>query len=268
MIRQYDSIAAIRDIYLRATTRSPDGDLSWYGNETREDVLRYSAEGNFSLVPEAEALLAELNTDISVPRREWERAPAGAFCAVPDVLAGLPTPMRRMRHTLNDVAPITILATTTSSASITATQLRRRGTTILALVMALTRIRPVTLYQLTVVDGNRDKSGETVITARINTAPLDLATACYVLTSAGFARRITYDVARTINDFTGGWPRGYRLGSSGKYFTALVPRLGLLPENTLIIPSAEQGDSLLRNPVEWVNMQVARFVAQTEDTAA
>jgi len=272
MIVQYPSIAAIRQDFLArgdSTGGSAGiGPNSWTGNESREDTLRLSASGDTRLVPEAEALLAQLNTEISVPRRVWERSPAGAFCSVPDVLAGLPTPMRRLRHTQDERAPITILVTTTSSAAVSAKTLAKRGTVILALVLALSRIRPVSLRQLTVVDGNRDRTGETVITAEINTTPLDLATACYVLTSAGFARRLTYDLARGLNGFSGGWPRGYTFGAGGPYFAGLVKRLGLDPKQTLVVASAEMGDALLADPVRWVNTQIANFTANQEELVA
>jgi len=273
MLKHYPSIAALRADYIARDggqgrlSRILDGSASWYDDETENDTLRLAAAGDTKLVPEAEAVLAKLNTEIAVPRRQWERAPAGAFCSVPDVLAGLPTPMRRLAHRQDERAPITILVTTTSSAGIEAAALRKRGTVILALVMALSRIRPVSLRQLTVLDGPRDGTGETVITAEINTTPLDLATACYVLTSAGFARRLTYGLAKCLNDFSGGWPRGYRLGSSSSYFTALVPRLGLEPKQTLVVASAELYDQLLTSPVDWVNAQVARFTAEQEDAA-
>jgi hypothetical protein len=265
VIKRYESTAALRAAYLqggdkRCAWGSSD---SWYGNESHAQTLHYSEVGDTKLVPTAEALLDKLDTQIETSRRMWERAPAGAFTCVPDMLAGLPTPMRRQMLTTDDRAPITILATTTSSAGISASTLAKRGTVILALVMALSRIRPVSLHQLTVLDGK--DTGETVLTSEINTSPLDLATACYVLTSAGFARRLTYGLATKLNQFDGGWPRGYRFGNSKPYFADLVLRLGLDPKLTLVIASAELHDMLLSQPVAWINAQIANFTNQEED---
>lgn len=264
MLKHYPSIAALRQDYLTLVRKQDGVATDWYGNESAQDTVHLAHSGNTALVPEAEAVLAKLNTEIATPRRAWERAPAGAFCSVPDVLAGLPTPMRRLAHTYDERAPITILATTTSSAGVPAAVLRKRGAVILALVLALSRTRPVSLRQLATLDG-RDKDGETIITAEINTTPLDVATACYVLTSAGFARRMTYDLATALNGFSGGWPRGYTYGKNTRFFTALVPRLGLNPEHTLLVASAEVGDTMLSNPVAWVNAQIARFAQIQED---
>lgn len=266
MIIQYDSIGALRADYIkhRPANHRPDGNTSWFNGETETDSLALTASGDTRLVPEAERLIASLECNIDTPKRQWERSPAGAFASVPDVLAGLPTPMRRQVHIHDEGAPITILVTTTSSAGISAEMLQRRGIVILALVMALSRNRPVTLQQLCCVDGQ--DNGETVILAEINTRPLDLATACYVLTSAGFARRLTYGLAKWHNNFIGSWPRDFNFSAPQPYYAKLLPRLGLAPEHTLVIEAARLGDALLDNPLAWINAQITRFThLETEE---
>lgn len=265
MLKHYESIAALRSAYLTSNLRDTSHSIDWYGGETREDTIRFAEIGDTRLVAKAETLLTSLDTQIETPRRVWTRSPAGAFCSVPDVLAGLPTPMRRQLHEADETAPITILATTTSSAAIPAETLAKRGTVILALVMALARIRPVSLHQLTLLNGSADRTGETVITAQINTSPLDLATACYVLTSAGFARRMTYRLAEKLNASSGGWPSSFSYWRPQAYYDGLIPRLGFKPADTLLIGAAQLGDALLVSPVEWVNAQIARFLAKEED---
>jgi hypothetical protein len=267
LIQRYDSIAALRAAYI-ASGRRPAHDspsnLSWYGNETEEQTLRFSQSGDVSLVPQAEAMLAALDTIIETPRRTWERAPAGAFCCVPDVLAGLPTPMRRATSTPDDRAPITIFVNTSCSAGISAKVIQKRGIAILALVMALSRIRPVSLQQLAILDGYRDNTGETIITSEINTSPLDLATACYVLTSVGFARRLTYKVGEAINGFKGRWPASFSYYSPQPYYDALAPRLTSDVSRCLIIGVAQLGDALLSAPIVWINAQIHRFTSRED----
>lgn len=266
MIIRYDSIAALADAYVKHNCHYGSGGWnrdSWFNNESKSESIRKARYGDTALVPKAEALLTQLDQAIETPRRQWELAPAGAFCSVPDMLAGRPANMRRMVMTQDEKAPITILATTTSSGGIHASTLQKRGTVILALVMALTRVRPVSLQQLTILDG-RD-NGETVITAEINTHPLDLATACYALTSAGFARRLTYGLAETLNRFTGGWPRTYRYGNQEPYLARLRQELAPDPTRCLIIGSAELHDELLQQPVAWIQKQIARFTQDQEE---
>jgi hypothetical protein len=265
MIIRYPSTAALADAYINHKVKMHDhGTIEWFGYETEAESLAMARSGNTKLVPKAERYLTSLDLAIETPRRVWERSPAGAFAVVPDVLAGLPTPMRRQTWTSDETQPITILVITTSSAAISATTLQRRGVVILALVMALTRIRPVSLHQLAILHGA--DTGETVFTSEINTHPLDLATACYVLTSAGFARRLTYGLAKKLNAFNGRWPKGFNYLNPEVYYKSLVLRLGLDPLKTLVVGAAQLGDELLKTPLPWIEKQIARFTSSTEET--
>lgn len=265
MIIRYPSCAALAKDYeasVPAHKRQGPMSSSWYNDESPTQTLSLTYGGDTCLVPSAEHYLNKLDLSIETPRKVWKRAPIGARCSIPDYLADLPTPMRN-RVTMGDEhQPITILACTTSSAGISAKTLQTRGTVILALVMALSRVRPVILDQLTILDGNHE--GETIITSTINTSPLDLATACYVLTSAGFARRLTYGLAKVKNQFGGRWPRGFSLSNPDPYYKTLIPKLGLRPEKTLIIGAATLGDELLETPLLWINKQIQRFTAHEE----
>lgn len=264
MIVNYNSVSELCAAYERQ--RPPSGyfseSLDWYNNETEADTLRFARQGKLDLVPAAEAMLAQLDTAIETPRKVWERAPAGAFCAVPDVLAGLPTPMRRQRSAPDERAPITILVCTTSSAGIDARTLAKRGTAILALTLALTKIRPTILRQLAILGGR--EGGETILTSVINTAPLDLATACYVLTSAGFDRRLIHGLAKVLNDYRGYWPQGFSLSRPEPYLNLLPSKFGLNPAETLIIGPARLGAPFLADPVSWIQAEIFRFTQSTK----
>lgn len=265
MIRRYDSIAALRHEYIEKGTTSTSTRMgsSWYGGENFADTVRLSETGDTSLVPEAEAIISRLDAAIETTRRSASRAPAGMFCVVPDVLAGLPTPMRRMIEEKDLHSPISIISSVNSSASVTAEQLKVRGTTILALVIALARIRPVNLHMLFIGDGK--EGGETIFTAQINTSPLDLATACYVLTSAGFYRRIGFAIAEHMNRFCGGWPARFNYYDQKPYLDHLAKKLSPDPERTLVIGPLHAADPLLSEPLPWINSQIARFT-QAEET--
>jgi hypothetical protein len=267
MIKRYDSTAALRASYIALGCRRGNSGSEWYGGETENDTLRKAELGDTSLVPQAEKVLDQLNRTIDTPRKMWEPAMVGAYYAVPDVIAGRPMSMRQQITTQDEVSPITVLVVTTSSAGIAAETLAKRGTVILALVMALSRVRPVTLQALCCVDGYKDNTGETIITSEINTHPLDLATACYVLTSAGFARRLTYGLATELNHFRGGWPKGFTYSAGGgSYYDKLIPRLVSDPSRCLLIEAARLNDHLLVNPTEWLNNQITKFTSNEEET--
>jgi hypothetical protein len=268
MIIHYRNVQALRAAYV--AIKSPcyssrtSGDW-WFDGETDADTLRMSDTGDTRLVPTAQALMDKLDHAVSTPRRMWDRSPAGAFCVVPDVLAGLPTPMRRQVFTADERAPIAIYAVTGSSGGINASHLAKRGTTILALVMALARVRPISLFQLDFSGGRKD--GETIICTQINTTPLDLATACYAMTSSGFARRLVYSVMEEANGHSGAWPPGY-YGNPEPYLRGVHQKLGLDPKYTLMIDAARLHDTLLVDPIKWLNDQVRRFTANAEEQAA
>lgn len=268
MIRQWASVADFREEFLRVggtNVADTNSDVSWYGGETVADSLRMAETGSVALVSAAKALLSQLDSAIETPRRTWARSPAGAFACVPEAIAGLPTPMRRQSYDTSEHAPITVLAISTSSAGIKAATLQQRGTTILALVMALARSRPVSLHSVSILDGKA--GGETVWSIRINTAPLDLATACYTLTSAGFARRLNYRLAARLNSSRGRWPVRFQYHNPTPYYEYLAQELTPDPSRTLVIGAAQLGDELLSQPVTWINKQIARFVSQQEEDA-
>ena len=243
--RIFDSIAKLLE-----TTRTEAGqhlfstdkiNNKWYNNETLKQTLQKTLTGDTRLVPLAERELSRLDTLIETPRRQVRESVAGGWPSVPDFLAGRPTPMRVIHHTHDDSAPINIFSVTTSSAGIDAATLEKRGVVILALTMALTRVRPVALYQVAIMHGS-DSSGECIFASKINTHPLDLATACYVLTSAGFDRRITHSLGHR-HGFNGRWPRKFHYHSPEQYYTylkqTLTQHLGMQERNTLVIGAAQ-----------------------------
>ena len=268
MIVHFDSAADLLRAYRKHNCQRHVNysGAAWYNNESEADTLRMTEVGDTRLVPEAELLLSKLDSVIETPRLAWERSPAGAFCSVPDVLAGLPTPMRRQVLVRDDRAPITIFVMTSSSGGVSSEVLSKRGVVILALVMALTRVRPVELYQMAAGDGNRDGTGETILTCKINTSPLDLATACYILTSSGFTRRLCYTLQGKLNAYGGGWPRGYNTHDPRDYNTKLKSKLVADPAKCLIIDGARLNDELLSNPLKWIEKQIRHFTEEEGQT--
>lgn len=263
MIRVYDSIAVMREEALRLNATSfDDGSASqWHGNESADDVVRRTLVGDTRLVPEAEKLLSQLETEIEVPRRVWDRSVAGAYVVVPDVVVGLPTPFRRIREVGDEHSPITIFASVAPSASITADMFLKRGVTILGLVLALSRIRPISLHIIDYGDGDRDGTGESVLCARVNTDPLDVATAAYALTSVGFVRHMHFGLEKALNGFCGQWPRKFNAYKQKPYNDYLVSKLSPDPKRTLFISAAHTvNEPILREPVKWINEQIRHFI--------
>lgn len=282
MIRHYDSPAALALDYEQLTagkslfqTDSYTG-RSWYNGESIADSLRFARTGNASLVPAAEALISKIDTAIVTPRRVIESAVAGAFVHVPSAIVGLPRTMRRIHYESTETAPITVIATATSSAGISSEILAQRGAAILALVLALSRQRALSLYVADVHCNHAaapflpsprfadctGRDGETAIFCRINTAPLDLATACYALTSSGFCRRLCYEISNKINGYRNATPN-----HSDSYRADLARRAGFAAETTLFISAAHLYDPIVDQPLLWINDQIRRLTATDTTTA-
>lgn len=266
MIKQYSSVAAMRQDYIDLDASHRDSSSGeWYNHESTEETLDKALRGDMKLVPKAEKLMESLSAGIEVPRRVWEASVAGAYPCVPDVIRGVPRSMRRSVEVGDEHAPISIYVASTCSSGISAQTMLDRGVTILALVMALSRIRPISLYTVALMEGTRDGTGECILSARINTDPLDVAQACYTLTSAGFARKLTYGLGEVLNGFTGRWPRNFDYRNPQRYYDYIVKHIAHDPNNTLFIGAARYGDELLSNPIEWVRKQIKFFTNREGD---
>jgi hypothetical protein len=267
MIIRYDSIAALRQAYLDAGLRGKQGvygGSDWFNNESEADSLRLALTGDTSLVQRAEAILWQFEQQIETPKPEWHRSVAGPMVNVPDVLAGRPTCMRRLAPALNDHSPIEIFVVTNSAGGLSAQILRNRGIAILALVLALSRVRPLMLYQVAMGNGSRDGTGETLLISHINTTPLDLATACYVLTSAGFARRITYELSKKLNGYSYSPPEAFSYNRPEVYELGMIKRIAINPERSILIGRSNKSDPIITMPIAWVRTQVERFTKEQE----
>lgn len=264
MIKTYDSVADLRQAYLDSGARqiARTNMQSWYNNETPDQTLKLTELGDRTLVPKAEQLLDQLESQIEVPRKVWQASPAGSYACIPDYLRGIPTSMRRQVEIGDEHAPISILVCSSCSAGINSETMLNRGVTILALVMALARIRPISLWTVATLHGQ--DTGETILSTQINTTPLDLATACYVLTSAGFCRRITYNLGTKLNNFNGSWPRNFKYSQPKPYYDYLARVLSPDPKRCLVIGTAQLGDELLSQPLIWIKNQIQRFTSSKE----
>lgn len=232
-------------------------DSRWTG-ETWGEALAGAARGRTSLVADAEKLLEQVQAEVSTPRSEWVPARAGAFPVVPEVLAGFSEPMRAKVWVPSDRAPVKVFVDLVSSGGIDHTHLARRGVAALALAMALSAERALELY---VVMPMRTRS-RVVLVAQVPTAPLDLATACYALTSVGFVRGLGYSLGASATGGAAGgvdWVFGYYPDSDERratYVARLRAALGAA-DTDLIVPPTFLRDPMVADPVEFVRRSLA-----------
>lgn len=180
----------------------------WAGATAAETRARAVA-GNAALTSVCDRLLAQMETatDFATARHATVAAVAGGVPCVPAYLAGSPLSMRRRVRVLDDSAPLSVVVDIGISAAVTHDTIQRRGAAALALVRLLAAVRPVSLW---VVTGQRisryaENKSDAALAVRLDTAPLDVARAAWLLCAPEAFRRASFAACQTI----GGDARGH-----------------------------------------------------------
>jgi len=232
-------------------------DISWYGNQTHEQVVNGAINGDDSLVPYAEKLIEQLDTTVDIEHAEWIPSIYGAYPIVPEFLAGSVTPMRHKTRVPSDTTPIGVWVDLTPSCGVDAKTLERKGATILALVMKLQQVRAVELHCCGLAPS--DVEGGYFIDILMPTQPLQLSVVCHVLTCAGFIRDLVFGHKMRECNQAGWWGRVIREEEEFRSAASI-------PEGDLaIVGSHLQDYESLRDNVRWVQDQVNKYVHKEEE---
>ncbi len=247
--------------------------LWFYGPKTMQQQLACSAFGDLSVVESAQRLLDKIQTEISIPASTWVDDVAGFFPCVPEALSGDPECMRHAEDQQSNTTPLNIFVDLATSAYLTPNLIMSRGCAVLALVMALTAIRPVSLRVGCLMGSSTSASGQKAgdewcaVSAVIDTQPLDLARAAWALTDAGCARRLFYAVGGTVG-FDGAWPsfRGVPYGEvQSKKYIERSAEIFALDGETLYLPPMcvidQEIEMMINRPTQWVNKKIEQFRA-------
>lgn len=247
-------------------------DASWTG-QTRDEALHSAIHGNDKLVPEAQKMLEQIQSvGIEIDRPAYMPSVCGAYPIVADFLSGAPNSMRRRMNEQSDRAPVRIYVSLSTSAGIKAEAIAKRGTAILAFVMALSAMRPVELFAVTSLDAVQYNSGIVSCVVRIPANPLELSTACHALTAASFPRSLGYSLCHQHDGSngdtsTGGWPWGVRPTSEqgrAVHEAAFRHCYGLEPQD-IYVPPVFLNDALVNEPVKWINDALAKYRSNPEE---
>lgn len=268
----YDNPAELSDSARQAKNSGAHftNDREWTG-ESFAEAIESTREGNTKHVPAAEKLLEKITADLDLMQADWQHDVAGAFPDVPAFLAGQPDCMVRRVQTISERAPLCVWVDVSSSGNIDVDTLTQRGIAALALVMQLIRQgRAVELMTFTSLNGR--KGNQSVICCRMITAPIDIASVSYCLTSSGFSRSLCYGLARHLNQFDGTWSNNYvRTGTWKERLQGCKNTLaGLVADNDIILPapygadktSTEPHGLLFKNPAAWVNACLAQIAPE------
>lgn len=242
-------------------------DAAWTGESFADSLQTIQRGGDERNVTEAQALIDQIQAELpECTTRQWSTDIAGAFPCVPAFLSGDPECMFTLADCESPSAPVRIFIASTSSATVSHQTLLKRGAAALALVLLASRSRPVELYSYAhsgFYHGKRKGNrGDAVIVQRLASHPVMLSEVTYILTSAGYARNLTYGV---LAYRTNGIDNGLKWGDAtvrdnhqaGPATRAL---LGLNDSDVLIGP-AHAHDPLVNDPVGFVRRELEKMGA-------
>jgi hypothetical protein len=252
---RFDSCGAFADA-CRSLKAGTDAHASWWGGDSRSALLGKCEAGDDRFVAPAMALLEKINAEIEIPRPQWQPSVYGAFPNVPEALAGEIECMRHLQLPQEESTPIRIYYDPTSSAAIDAKDLQSRGCAALALVMALSAIRPVELWCFSDLDAHGTDHANVMV--KIQSAPLMVSEACYMMCNPGFARCLMYGYAEKTMGFHGMWGFGDHCEDATARARLMAASLNASPQD-LVIPGISVRDEMVKDPVGWVNRQLARL---------
>lgn len=251
-----------------------DDDDSWAG-ASRAKTLACAQAGDSARVADCDRLLAVMETgaDFAASRSATVAAIAGGVPNIPALLSGAPLAMRRRQRVTDQAAPLSVVVDIGVSSSVKHPTLARRGAAALALVRLLAAARPVTLWAVAGLQCSHhsDSPQNAAFAVRLDTAPLDLSRAAWLLCAPEAFRRAAFAAAQTV----AGKPteRGtYWLNDDTKRHPALLA--DCLPALTgtadcIVVPSLITSGSTQFDSdsaaAAWVQEQLAAHGAVTRD---
>lgn len=253
-IQFFDSILDFHADCVRIGDVRGDRAGNWSGGQSWKQAIDSTLKGRLEIVPRAEALLDKVNASVELEQPTWNLDVTGAFPSVPDFLAGVPETMYRQQPVSSSRAPVRVFAGVCVSGALDAPELEARGVAILALCQRLCSLRPVELWLYADLGG---RGFAQIPVVRVDTTPLDLATATYAMTHPSFLRQVCFNWSDSHGS-TGTWAWGSSPRQTG-YAERLREALKAQPEDVVLL-GGHVDMAMIRQPVEWVNGQIAQYM--------
>jgi hypothetical protein len=223
---------------------------SWNGGMSGAQSVACLRNGDLSGVKKADEHLSKIETMLHFETKKFRNIldVCGGSPDVPSFIAGHPLNMRRRQRMVSQQGPLAVVADLTSSGGIDAHEVRQRGCAILALVRALTALRPVELW--TVVGLGRRELAVEVLT-RIVTTPLDLARAAHMLTHPSVSRSLGYGYCQGAHQSGGDWNFG-NIALQRNTARESLMRVMHARADVLYVPPVYGTDKAVSDPVAWL----------------
>lgn len=246
---------------------------SWLGNKTLEQALDLSIHGDDSTAAKAQKLIDKLEIpSIETLRDVWLPGIAGAYPIVPEYLSGEPQCMRQRMNEQSDVAPVNIYLNICTSSSWSANDLLKRGTTVLAFTLALQSVRPVEIHLVGHFDQSPKTNNETLFfDVLLDSKPLNLSQAAYVIADCSYIRHLWWEMVwykkgTSKESDAIYWGNEYKSAETSDYpkFEKVIRKNLQMADQDLYIPMAYTSDTLITEPITWINKQLARYTQTGE----
>jgi hypothetical protein len=223
---------------------------SWNGNMSGPESVACLRNGDLSGVKSADEYLSKIESLLHFETKRFRNVMdvCGGSPDVPSFIAGHPLNMRRRQRVVSQQGPLAVVADLTSSGGINAREVKARGCAILALVRALTNLRPVELWAVVGL-GQRGKAVE--ILTRIDTTPLDLARAAHMLTHPSVSRNLGYGYCTGAHQSGPAWNFG-DINLQRKTARESLMRVMNARADVLYVPPVYADDKAITDPVAWL----------------
>lgn len=234
-------------------------DMDMTAGVTHKQAAQKMVKGDLALAAKSDGLLAKFeHAELTAGRHRWIDDTAGGVPNVPAYIAGQPLAMRNRRRIADDRAPLKVVVDVGAANDITASEIEARGAAILALVRVLSIGRPVELWACAGLDADNCSNASWSF-VQIETAPLDLARAAFILTHPAALRRIFWACAMA-HGYKARTPYGEGQRHA-QHTRAIVAPAFPDADDLLVIPRARSEDDSIRNPTKWLAKQIEENAA-------
>jgi hypothetical protein len=269
-VARFDSPEEYRAYLQSSEVRSYNwlGD-SWSGG-TFDQCADKLYHGDTSTVADAEKIMSQLadahifsfDVPLTVP------SVVGHMPLVPAAITGVPESMlaRQYEPQQSNRSPLTIYIETTVSAGVSHNELIKRGVAALAFALAMNTIRPVEVYAISMGSPGKTKYNATGAIVKIESKPLDIGRAAWILTNPGYCRTLAFSAMGHMAKSTSrriDWSWNCT-PTSQKYIAKMRELCDMSPQDVLI-SGGHLSDSLMRrDPVAWVRQMIEQHTNQGE----
>lgn len=257
MIRHFESLTHLIESAPGINSRYYR-DHAWdLGVSAGEAKIR-ALKGDMAIADRASALIDRIEPEVGeIFDHVWEHSYAGSRVDVPGYLSGRPDHMRRRIQKETHGLTVTVYFDLTSSMGIDALDLVTRGCSVIAFLETLQRARiGVELIAMVGCSSHTEPDREIWGLIPIDSKPLDISSASFVLAHPAFPRNLVYKLLENENGFTGGLSKFANTYGNPAIEQKFRDYLGCKPQD-VVVPFAHLRDPLIwQDPKKWVEERV------------